>query len=358
MKRIRLAFLISSLTAAGAEKQLVRTINILDKKKFKIKLFVLSDIDEIENELNPNIKVEYLKITNYFNPLNHFIVYYKLSNFKPHIVHSVMYASNMFSRFFKLIKSDTIIINHIHGLGSWIKNFHLLIDRFTLGLCDKIIVVSKKSFKLRLEREKYPFHKMSLVYNCIDTDIFKPNLCDHDKNIITIGIAARLIPLKNIKYALYLCKLLKKNKINFLLKIAGQGPEKIKLENLAIKYGIQKEVEFLGLVNDIQIFYNQIDFFLLTSYIEDLPLSIVEALSCGKKFIATDVGGIHELSLNTISLLIGHKLNPESELKFLDFINDNKSNFVVKKNRDFAVKIFNLQKHKREIENIYNKLLN
>ena len=37
MKRIRLAFLISSLTAAGAEKQLVRTINILDKKKLKIK---------------------------------------------------------------------------------------------------------------------------------------------------------------------------------------------------------------------------------------------------------------------------------------------------------------------------------
>jgi glycosyltransferase involved in cell wall biosynthesis len=55
---------------------------------------------------------------------------------------------------------------------------------------------------------------------------------------------------------------------------------------------------FLGQSSNVEGIYSQCDVFALVSNFEALPLSIIEAMSCGKPIIATAVGGIPELIEN------------------------------------------------------------
>jgi len=76
------------------------------------------------------------------------------------------------------------------------------------------------------------------------------------------------------------------------LKVVGIGPKEKKFKSLA-----RGNVEFLGGVDNenMPAIYRQSDIFILPSQNEGVPVSILEAMSCGVPVIATYVGGIPEL---------------------------------------------------------------
>ena len=356
--KVKVAYLISTLGTGGAEKQLVRSLNLIDKNKYVVKLFVLTNVNEIENELDKEIEIEYFNLSSYLNLKNHYVVQKRLRHFNPVLIHSVLYASNLFARFYKFSNPKTKIINHIHGLGSWIKKPHIYLDRILLPFVDKIIVVSQKSKNLRLIREKYPKSKVEVVYNCVNQELYKPEIKKISNSDIILGIACRLIPLKNVNYIINICKILKDSNLPIKLKIAGIGPEKENLIKLTTQLGLNKEVEFLGLVKNMPKFYQEIDCFILSSIIEDLPLSIVEALMANKPFISSNVGGIEELSLKTISLLFNLEDGLEQNAnKIVTFLQSSGYRFLNHKNRNYAMKCFGQESHKQSLENIYMELI-
>jgi glycosyltransferase involved in cell wall biosynthesis len=80
------------------------------------------------------------------------------------------------------------------------------------------------------------------------------------------------------------------------LKIGGNG-EIQHLKYLIQKYNIEDIVEFIGWVvaEEKKKVLNNADVFILPSYNEGVPISILEAMSYGKSIIATNVGGIPEI---------------------------------------------------------------
>ncbi len=82
-------------------------------------------------------------------------------------------------------------------------------------------------------------------------------------------------------------------KNSFKLNIAGAG-ESEKLEKLINEYELHEMVEYKGWVSgkEKDDMIQQNDVFILTSYYEGLPMSILESMSFGKPIIATNVGGI------------------------------------------------------------------
>jgi glycosyltransferase involved in cell wall biosynthesis len=95
-----------------------------------------------------------------------------------------------------------------------------------------------------------------------------------------------------------------KNKIKLL--IGGNGEIQY-LKELIQRYQIEEMVEFMGwVVNDEKKrVLNNSDVFILPSYNEGVPISILEAMSYGKAIIATNVGGIPEIvKLNWNGLMI------------------------------------------------------
>jgi glycosyltransferase involved in cell wall biosynthesis len=80
------------------------------------------------------------------------------------------------------------------------------------------------------------------------------------------------------------------------LTIAGDGPERASLEQLARDLKLQN-TEFTGKVGHEQVvkLYDAADIFLNGSEIDNQPLSLLEAFACGLPVVTTDAGGIPDM---------------------------------------------------------------
>lgn len=98
-------------------------------------------------------------------------------------------------------------------------------------------------------------------------------------------------------------------------KMVGGGDEK-HLRKLARSLGIENQISFLGVLNRSQIFQflKELDLYLQPSYLEGLPRSVVEAMSCGVPILASDVGGIPELIPNEFLHKPGDYLKIKNDL--------------------------------------------
>jgi glycosyltransferase involved in cell wall biosynthesis len=87
-------------------------------------------------------------------------------------------------------------------------------------------------------------------------------------------------------------------------RIAGEGPDRKALEELAAAHGVDDRVTFLGHRTDVPELLAQADVFVLPSILEGLPVSIVEAMAAGTPVIATDIEGTNEIVRDGVTGLL------------------------------------------------------
>jgi len=79
------------------------------------------------------------------------------------------------------------------------------------------------------------------------------------------------------------------------LTFAGDGPQRTAIERLSKALGLEKQVFFTGDTDRVESLLADSDLFVLSSFSEGLPLSIIEAMRAGLPVVATDAGGVSEL---------------------------------------------------------------
>lgn len=126
-------------------------------------------------------------------------------------------------------------------------------------------------------------------------------------NAVTVGIAARLDPVKDISTLIRgfadahrLCPQLH-------LIIAGDGREHSRLLSLSKELGISQNVTFAGWVCDMDRFYGALDINVLTSLSETFPYALTEGARYRLATVATQVGGIPDLIKDSVN---GHLFTP------------------------------------------------
>jgi len=129
--------------------------------------------------------------------------------------------------------------------------------------------------------------KTSVVYNGVDTSLFKPQKAETGKKTRLLYIG-RLVVEKGL---MELCDATQDLTSDFSLSFVGDGP---------LRQAIQKKhpfVEVLGSKphDELPDVINRHDVLVLPSYSEGLPNVVLEAMACGKPVIATDVGGVGEM---------------------------------------------------------------
>ena len=92
----------------------------------------------------------------------------------------------------------------------------------------------------------------------------------------------------------------------------GEGALKEKLKKLCVDLKIEKTVIFAGERNDMPEILFSIDIFVLPSLREGLPLTILEAMACGRPVIATNVGGIPEAVKDGENGILVYPKDPEA----------------------------------------------
>jgi glycosyltransferase involved in cell wall biosynthesis len=122
-----------------------------------------------------------------------------------------------------------------------------------------------------------------------------PVSSDQDGTIISGG---RHIPLKGLDVLIRAFGQLSIDlKKDLKLKIVGDGPCTSDLKNLTKELNIDDKVEFTGWL-DKKNFIDMISkssLFVLPSYHEVMPVSLLEAMACGKPIVASDIPGIRDI---------------------------------------------------------------
>ena len=115
-------------------------------------------------------------------------------------------------------------------------------------------------------------------------------LKEGDTFAITVG---NLDPGKNQKTLLRAVKSL--NNPNFHLFLAGTGPLRQELLDLAAELGIERQVHLLGFRRDVYRLSSSADIFLFASRREGLSVSVMEAMACGLPIVASSIRGNTDL---------------------------------------------------------------
>lgn len=107
----------------------------------------------------------------------------------------------------------------------------------------------------------------------------------------------RLHPVKDHAFLVHACRRLKDRGAEFLCLIAGDGPERGRLQLLIRKLGLQQYVTLLGHVShsELESYYALANLIVLTSRSEGVPLVLMEAMARGRTVLAPRITGIPEL---------------------------------------------------------------
>jgi glycosyltransferase involved in cell wall biosynthesis len=80
------------------------------------------------------------------------------------------------------------------------------------------------------------------------------------------------------------------------LILVGEGPERLRIEELARRLQLTDIVTLTGQQDDVNHYYGIADLFVLPSHTEGCPNVLLEAMAAGVPIVATEVGGIPEVA--------------------------------------------------------------
>lgn len=166
--------------------------------------------------------------------------------------------------------------------------------RFTGGT---VVEVCRSNFRLARQRNVVQPERHLTIWNGMpDTSLrAHPRL----SGTVQILMAARFVIQK--EHRCLLEALAGIDKQSWQLTLAGDGPLKAEMEQLARDLGIEHQVTFLGDTDQVSALLASSDIFVLSTRYESLPLSIIEAMRCGLPVVASNTGGISELIENGVT---------------------------------------------------------
>ena len=318
--------------------------------------------------LDKKVDLKYIETINDHNILSKFfkeligVFEFRLNIKKYDIVHVHMASRRSTFRKAKYIrlakKNGKKIIIHIHGAEykkffeecsskqrEYIKN--------TLNMSDKVIVLSeewKDYFKKIIDESK-----IIVIYNAI----ILPNDFDKDVNTKKILFLGRLGKRKGIYDLLDVMSEIVKNDANVKLYIGGDG-EVEQVKNVIVSDGLQNNVKYVGWISGKQKeeLLKNCSIYILPSYNEGMPMSVLEAMAYKNVTISTNVGGIPKVICNEQNGII---INPGDKKTLNNYINK------ILIDEDFRKKLslnarstieqkFNMEKNLEKILEIYENV--
>lgn len=200
----------------------------------------------------------------------------------------------------KLFRKKTVIHIHSAKFDSWYNNASQIkkwLIRFLLNRVDIIVVeggIWKTFFK-----QIVPESKLVIIPNCVHLSNFKKTKKSKRENKITVLFPGSLCERKGVFDILKAIPLVIKEEknIKFIFGGCSSNEEEIKILEIIKSQHLENYTAFIGEYTDKNKaeIYGSADIFILPSYAEGLPISMLDAMASGLPIISTRVAAIPEV---------------------------------------------------------------
>ena len=297
----------------GAEEQVMLLSLGLRARGWKVKIVSLLPLSLLSAELEESdIEIASLSMKRGIpDPRAMWGLIKELRGFRPDVVHCHMPQANLLARAVRPLRAFPVLISTLHNLtmervnggsGRFLEVAHGWTDRF----CDLTTVICTPAVKSYLERGAVSAHKIAVFYNGVNTlnfqaDAGKRKDCRRELGIegtfawLAIG---RLELAKDYPNLIRAFQKVVESRPETVLLICGRGSLENEIRAQVTACGLQEHVKFLGVRRDIPDVMNAADGFVLSSYLEGLPMVLLQASSVGMPIVATDVGGNAEVVID------------------------------------------------------------
>jgi len=314
-KPLKIIFMIDILDSnlGGTENQLIKMINGLDKKKFQVELICFDDHPWFEANATTLDCSSRVVAINRFNKAYTYINFVRLVSHlrreKPDIVHTYFPVGNSLGVFAAYLAGVQHIVSSRRDYGEWMRGPYLFMTKAANRCASRIIANSSMVKELTERKELVSGAKVDVIYNGIDTDLFrnikpdkalKKRLGIPEGNRV-VGIVANFRPMKHhftfVKAAAGILK--KRRDIDFVL--VGTGQLKEETERLAAGLGVSGSMHFAGPQDDVIPYLSIMDVGVNCSEGEGLSNAIMEYMAAGVPCVVSNGGGNPDLITHDVN---------------------------------------------------------
>jgi glycosyltransferase involved in cell wall biosynthesis len=166
---------------------------------------------------------------------------------------------------------------------------------------DRVLLLSS-AFKSALVAEGVPGRKIHVVSTMFEGDKLRPVLAGvTSKEPELVVFMARFLPAKGGAETIEAFARVARDHPQARLVMAGEGPDRPRLEALVDQLGLHAKVQFTGYVAGeakMRLLARAQVFVLPTTHPEGMPNAVLEAMAAGDVIITTPVGGIPDVVQN------------------------------------------------------------
>ncbi len=257
-----------------------------------------------------------------------YMVYMVLPSIKIVHIHGASYNSFYRKRIFINIAYvfGKKIIYHIHGA-----EFHLFISKNpevskTLKKCNEIVVLSK--YWKKYFEEQIGLSNVSIINNICHYP--KPILSIDKRKYLNLLFLGQIGVRKGVFDAI---QAIGKDDVlrNAEIKLhIGGGGDVAELKRLIMNLNLEEKIVYHGWVSgeEKESLLSAADIYILPSFNEGLPISILEAMSYSLPIISSPVGGIPEVVINDVNGILVKPGNTEEIAKAIKLIMNDKTKLI------------------------------
>ncbi len=310
-KKLFICHIIFKLDVGGLENGLVNLINNLPFNGYRHAILSLQSPTDFQKRIHRHDveiydigKKEGKDIGAYLR------VWRLLRKIKPDVVHT-RNIPTLDMLVPAALAGVTRLVHSEHGLDiREIEGKHQkynMLRRLSRLLVDRYIAVSLDLSMWLNQTIGIPDEKIALIYNGVDTDTFCPGKSFKTelpsgfapKNGFILGTVGRLESVKDqVTLTLAFVHILELHpelRDSLRLVIVGDGSLRTEIESILQKANMQTLAWLAGFRNDMALFYNSFDLFVLPSRREGISNTLLEAMASGLPVVATRVGGTPEI---------------------------------------------------------------
>jgi len=309
-RRLKVVTLVREIGPAGgggAERMARDLLVELDPKRFERILFVSRPPgdrtgEQVVAELRRRgVSVRLLRRRFKYDPLAWWPLFRALRQERIDVLHTHAFGPNAWGSLIGRLAGVPVVIAHEHNWAFTGRALRPVIDRQLIARCsDAMIVVSREARRRMIEIERIPPERLVLLPNGVqalapgDGRALRAELgIDSDEPVV--GTVCIIRSEKALDVLLHSAARLREDFPGLRVLIAGDGPDRARVEAVAERLGLSNRVDMTGARTDVPDVLAAIDVAVICSDYEGSPRSILEFMDAGKPIVATAVGGIPEV---------------------------------------------------------------